>query len=318
METLFSERGNSIMEKLADMGIFAKVVETQGFSSAAQSLNMSKSNVSRRISELEERLGIRLLQRTTRKMGLTDSGHVFYQHCARVLAEAEQAEAAINQIQSAPRGLLKVSLPETFGRFFVMPLIPEFMRRYPEIRIKLAITNRAVDIIEEGFDVAIRKGVIKDTTLIAVQLGQSQQQLYASPSYIEEFGRPLLPEDLKDHFCLATEDENGRTPIKLLSKDSSKVISITPRLIVNDHGMLHKMVTEGLGVSLVPGFLVRENLKDGTLVRIMDEWVGPSVPFNAVYPSYKGIAPNTRAFLDFIREKLATKRPWEIIHQEAA
>ncbi|MFC1665560.1 LysR substrate-binding domain-containing protein [Pseudomonadota bacterium] len=299
------------METLTDMGIFAKVVETQGFSSAAKTLNMSKSNVSRRIALLEDRLGIRLLQRTTRKLGLTDSGRVYYQHCTRVLAEMEQAENAINSMRSAPRGLLKVSLPETFGRSFVLPLLPEFMRRFPEVRIKLAITNRMVDLIEEGFDVAIRKGEIDDGSLIAVQLGQSQQHLYASTGYLEQNGEPKHPDDLKNHFCLSVEEQNGHSRIKLFSDHQSSLISVVPRMVVNDHGMIHQLVRDGMGISLVPGFLCNEDLHTGRLVRILGNWVGPSVKFNAVYPCYKGVAPNTKAFLDFIKDKLAKKRPWE-------
>ncbi|MBL4667148.1 MAG: LysR family transcriptional regulator, partial [Sneathiella sp.] len=161
------------MELLEEMGVFATVVDKQSFSEAAISLNMSKSSVSRKLANLEEQLGIRLLQRTTRKLGLTDSGRIYYDYCARVIAEAKQANASMRYLQAAPRGVLRISLPETFGRFFVLPLMPEFMEAYPEIQLNINFSSRNVDLIGENFDLAIRKGKIEDESLILIGMGHS-------------------------------------------------------------------------------------------------------------------------------------------------
>ncbi|MEH6545954.1 MAG: LysR family transcriptional regulator [Sneathiella sp.] len=298
------------MENLSDMGIFAKVVELQGFSKAATALNMSKSNVSRRIASLEDRLEIRLLQRTTRKIGLTDSGRLYFEFCSRVLAEAQQADYAMNKLKRQPSGQLTVSLPETFGRFFVMPILPSFMDKYPEIRIKLSLTNRKLDLIDEGYDVAIRKGDIDDQSLIAVKLGVSQQHLYASREYLERHGAPETAKDLLEHDCLSAAESNNKAEFALYRDGKSTAVTVRPRFAIQDHGVVFDMVRAGVGIALVPGFLCNEDLKTGKIVRVMENWTGPSVPFHAVYPSYRGLAPNVRVFLDFIKENLMQKTPW--------
>lgn len=299
------------MELLEEMGVFATVVDKQSFSEAAHSLSISKSSVSRKLATLEEQLGIRLLQRTTRKIGLTDSGRIYYDYCARVIAEAKQANASMRHLQAAPRGTLRVSLPETFGRFFVLPLMPEFMEAYPEIQLKLNFSNRKVDLIEENFDLAIRKGEIEDESLIRIIMGHSQQHIYASPDYIAQHGKPENPAELVDHNWLSAADEQGALNVPLFKNGAMESVTLTPRLTTRDHEAIYRMAKMAAGIALIPGFLCNDDLRNGQLVRILPEWVGTSVVFNAVYPSYKGLAPNTRAFLDFIKEKLVRQRPWE-------
>ncbi|MBL4837612.1 MAG: hypothetical protein JKY34_08535 [Kordiimonadaceae bacterium] len=256
-------------------------------------------------------MGIRLLQRTTRKLGLTDSGRIYYDYCARVIAEAKQANASMRHLQAAPRGVLRVSLPETFGRFFVLPLMPEFLESYPEIQLKLSFSNRKVDLIEENYDLAIRKGEIEDESLIRIMMGHSQQHIYASPDYITQHGLPEKPSDLESHNWLTATDEVGNLAVPLYKEGVVETVTLKPRLAMRDHEAIYRMVKMGAGIALVPGFLCNDDLRDGGLVRVMPEWVGTSVVFNAVYPSYKGLAPNTCAFLDFIKEKLVRQRPWE-------
>ena len=299
------------MELLEEMGVFATVVDKQSFSEAAQALCMSKSSVSRKLAALEEQLGIRLLQRTTRKIGLTDSGRIYYDYCARVIAEAKQANASMRHLQAAPRGSLRVSLPETFGRFFVLPLMPEFLETYPEIQLKLNFSNRKVDLIEENFDLAIRKGEIEDESLICLMMGHSQQHIYASPDYIEQYGLPQIPAELADHKWLTAVDEQCALNVPLFKNGIMETVNLVPRLATRDHEAIYRMVKMAAGIGLIPGFLCNDDLRKGQLVRILPEWVGTSVVFNAVYPSYKGLAPNTRVFLDFIKEKLVRQRPWE-------
>lgn len=296
---------------LTDMVVFAAVVEHNSFSSAAQSLQMSKSNVSRRIALLEQRLQIKLMHRTTRKLGLTESGRVYYDHCARLVAGVQEADVAIKAMHSSPSGILNVSLPETLGRVFILPILPEFMEKYADIRLNLTISNRKVDMIEERCDVAIRKGAIEDETLCAVPLGSSTQYFYASPGYISAAGHPATPEDLNHHDFLASSISIGPTDIAVFKGKDSLNVRVSPRISVRDHEAILSLTVAGLGISLLPVWMARDHVRKGQLVPILPEWRGPSVDFNVVFQPHRGMAPNLRAFIDFVKEKFKAHKPWE-------
>ncbi len=293
------------------MAIFASVVEQHSFSGAAEVLQMSKSNVSRRVALLEERLDMRLLHRTTRKMALTESGRVYYDHCARLVTAANNADNAIRAMHSRPSGILNVSLPETLGRACVLPLIPDFMRLYPEVQLNISISNRKVDFLEDRCDVAIRKGVIEDDTLCAVSLGSSTQYFYASPSYLADHPPLETPESLDQHHFLSSLIGFG--PLSLNIRHGNQIYEkiVAPRLSVRDHEALLHMTIEGLGVALLPGWLTHNAVRHGMLVRVLSEFKGPSVDFNIVFQPHCGMAPNLRAFVEFIKERFKLHRPWE-------
>ncbi|HEX2881045.1 MAG TPA: LysR family transcriptional regulator, partial [Polyangiaceae bacterium] len=185
---------------LNEIAIFAQVVQAGSFTSAAAQLGMPKSTVSRKIAELEERLDSRLLQRTTRKLSLTDAGRAYYDYCARIVADIDEAERAVTSLQAIPKGLLRITAPINMG--FLAPIISDYLKRFPEVNIDLFCTARTVDLVEERFDVGIRAGVLADSTLIARNLGTIKWFLVAGPGYLKERGRPRLPEDLKKHDCL--------------------------------------------------------------------------------------------------------------------
>ncbi|MEP3046438.1 MAG: LysR family transcriptional regulator [Roseibium sp.] len=298
-------------ELLTDMAVFAAVVEHNGFTNAAKTLKMSKSNVSRRISALEERLNLKLIHRTTRKIGVTESGRVYYEYCARLVAEGRAADTAMMAMTSSPSGLLNVSLPETLGRSFILPLLPKFMDTYPNIRLNVTFCNRKVDLIEERIDVAVRKGAIEDETLCAVSLGQSRQYLFAAPRYLQSHEVISQPSDLTGHAFVASRTGFGPMQVDLREKNEVTSVSLLPRLGVRDHEAVMSLTLEGMGVSLLPAWLAQEHVSIGQLIAVLPSWRGPSVDFNAVFHPHRGMAPSLRVFIDYLKVQFEANRPLE-------
>lgn len=293
---------------LNDVLVFAKVVHTGSFIGAARELDMPKSTVSRRISELEERLGARLLQRTTRKLNLTDVGHTYYRHALRVVTELEEAEQAISQMQTAPRGLLRVTTPINFG--FLSPIVVSFMRRYPEVQVELVGLDRNVDLVEEGFDIAIRAGELRDSSLVARSLGALKSYLVASPEFLRRQGTPKQPEDVQGVNCLAFGAGPERNTWKLTHEGRTVSIDIQGKLIVNDFEFLEAAARAGLGIAMLPLFRCIDDLRTKKLERVLPEWCTRDVPLHAVYPSTRHLSPKVKAWLDHLREQM-TPPPWE-------
>jgi LysR family transcriptional regulator for bpeEF and oprC len=311
MNTLLHWWNNMDPELLTDMAVFAAVVEHNGFTSAASVLNMSKSNISRRISALEERLNLKLIHRTTRKIGVTESGRVYYEYCARLVAEGRAADAAMMAMNSSPSGLLNVSLPETLGRSFILPLLPKFLETYPNIRLNVTFCNRKVDLIEERCDVAVRKGAIEDDTLCAVPLGESCQYLFAAPDYLgtsDEIGQPA---DLESHAFLASRTGFGPLQVELTGKNEFSAVTVLPRAGVKDHEAVLSLTLAGMGVSLLPAWLARKHVESGNLQAVLPHWRGPSVTFNAVFHPHRGMAPSLRVFVNFLKDHFKAQRPFE-------
>jgi LysR family transcriptional regulator for bpeEF and oprC len=296
---------------LTGMAVFAAVVEQNSFSAAAKILQMSKSNVSRRVASLEDRLEMKLMHRTTRKLGLTESGRVYYEHCARLVNEAQSADDAISAMHSSPSGLLNVSLPETLGRTFVLPLLPEFLIMYPNIRLNLTITSRKVDLSEERCDVAVRKGEIDDEALCAIPLGSSTQYFFASPKYVAA-NEPLKhPDELVRHAFLASKITFGPIDLAIKRGNDATSVRVNPRVSVRNHEALLSLTLDGLGVALLPAWMARKHVRSGQLVPLLPQYRGPSVDFNIVFQPHRGMAPNLRAFVEFLKLRFKTNRPWE-------
>ncbi len=292
-----------------EMLVFAQVVQTGSFTTAAAKLGMPKSTVSRKVSELEERLKTRLLQRTTRKLSLTDAGRTYYDYCARIATEVEEADRALSRLQKTPRGVLRVTAPVNFEYFG--PIIGDFLKRYPEIRLELLCTGRTVDLVEEGFDVAIRAGTLADSTLIARSLGSSPWHLVATPGYLKRRGRPQSPEDLKKHDVLFFG--NGRNPVdlRLQNGDVSVQVALIARMIVNDMRILHAVAAAGLGIALLPAMLSVNDLRTGRLKRVLPDWSPPSTPVHVVYPSSRHLSPLVKSFVEHLQERMSPP-PWEL------
>ena len=290
---------------LNDMVVFARVVEHHGFSAAARALGLPKSNVSRRITRLEEALGTRLLERTTRRLRLTEVGTIYYRHCRRIMEEAEHAGRSVDRLLETPRGLLRVSTTITAGQQLLGPLAAEFLAIFPEIDLDLTLANRPVDAIEEGFDVVVRIGALEDSSLIAKALGASRFHLYAGPAYLEARASPDEPEALADHDCLIMGEDPSPNLWHLTGPDGERTIEINPRATVNDYTTLRRIVVDGGGIARLPSYMCRALAETGHLVRVLPEWSLPEVPFHAVFPSHRGATPKVRAFLDFLGERLA-------------
>jgi len=292
-----------------EMVVFARVVQAGSFTTAAAKLGMPKSTVSRKVSELEERLKSRLLQRTTRKLSLTDAGRTYYDYCARIASEIEDAERAVSRLQETPRGLLRVTAP--VNAEFLGPIIADFLERYPEIRLELVCTARAVDLVEEGFDVAIRAGALADSTLIARTLGSAPWHLAATPGYLKKHGRPRSPEDLKKHDCLFFGGGRNPVELRLENRDVSVQLALFARMIVSDMAILQAVATAGLGIAILPAMPSVQELRTGRLKRVLPEWNPPSTPVHVVYPSSRHLSPIVKTFVDHLQERMSPP-PWEL------
>ncbi|HZI08323.1 MAG TPA: LysR substrate-binding domain-containing protein [Archangium sp.] len=286
---------------LNELLVFAKVVQAGSFTVAARGLRMPKSTVSRKVSELEERIGAQLLQRTTRKLRLTDVGQAYYEHCARIVAEAEQAELAVTRMQAAPHGLLRVTAPLTFN--FLGPIVAEFLKCYPEVQLELVCTDRSVDLVEEGFDVAVRAGRLADSSLIARKLGDIARVVVAAPNYLEQRGVPKSPKDLERHDCLVFGAGMEGNVWTLHSGSRSVQVSVRARLVVNEPDMLRAVALGGAGVTILPTLLNAADLTAGRLRRILPDWSSSGAPVHAVYPGSRHHSPKVMAFVDFLRER---------------
>ena len=293
---------------LNEILVFARVVEAGSFTGAARVLAMPKSTVSRKVSELEERLGARLLQRTTRKLSLTDVGQTYYQHAARVVAELEEAELAVGRMQDAPRGLLRVTAPLNFG--VLGPIVASFLVRYPEVRVDLVCADRVVDLVEEGFDLAVRAGPLADSSLIARQLGTFESLAVASPRFVAKHGRPQAPHDLEHLDCVIFGAGTEPTRWTLRHGGKTVAVRVAPRLTVNDFDFLVDATLAGLGVAMLPVFRCISLIRAKRLRRVLPEWSSSGVPIHAVYPSTRHLSPKVKAFTDHLREQM-TPPPWE-------
>jgi DNA-binding transcriptional LysR family regulator len=264
--------------------------------------------VSRKVSELEERLESRLLQRTTRKLSLTDVGRTYYEYCARIVAEMEDAERAVSSLQATPRGLLRVTAG--INSTWLGPIVRDFLKRYPEVRLELYCTGRVVDLIEERFDVGIRVGPLAESTLIARSFGVATWYLVATPAYLKKRGRPRSPDDLKKHDTIFF-GSGQRTELRLESGGNTAQVTLTPRMLVTDMDILYEVAVAGLGVALVPAFRGLADLRAHRLERVLAEWTAPATPVHLVYPSTRYVSPKVKAFIEHLQERM-TPPPWEL------
>jgi DNA-binding transcriptional LysR family regulator len=292
---------------LNDTLIFAKVVEQGSFISAARALRLPKTTVSRKIQELETRLGAQLLHRTTRKLGLTEAGNIYFEHSQRIARELDDAESAIGQLQGGPRGWLRVTAPYSFAISRITPLFGEFQARYPEVRVEMVLTNDRIDLIDKEIDVALRIGPLQDSNLVARRLAVFRSQVYASPRYLERHGEPVHPEDLQHHRALGMNKYNmyGNGFYWPLNDGSQTTeFKINPVLIANDPAALHPALVSGEGLMLTADVIVKAYAEQGYIQRVLAGWTGPAVEMNAVFPRGQGKSPKVRAFVDFLIERV--------------
>ncbi len=298
------------MQDLNDLFYFSQVVDQGGFSAAARVLDIPKSRLSRRISQLEERLGVRLLQRTTRRLRLTTAGERYLHYCREMTASARAAEEAMRQLQTQPSGPVVVSCPISIAQQLLAPLLPEFMDTWPEVSIQMLATNRRVDLINEGVDLALRVRTKLDTDaeLVVRQLGAASGTLVASPAYLQRHGAPDTPEDLVHHMTLSFNDPQTEVVWSLHNGEGKeREITVAPRLCCNDFIVLTEAAVRGRGIALLPSVATQAELRRGELVPVLPDWRSPEGIVHCIYPSRRGMIPAVRAFLDFLFERLAPR-----------
>ena len=292
---------------LNDTLIFVKVVEHGSFISAAKALRLPKTTVSRKVQDLETRLGAQLLHRTTRKLGLTEAGNIYFEHSQRISRSLDEAENAVGQLQGGPRGWLRMTAPYSIGITWIAPLLGEFHARHPEVRVEMLLSNESVDLISSEIDVALRVGNLPDSNLIARRLSIFRTQIYASPSYLERHGEPLHPDDLQHHRALAMQKSRrsgGDYAWNLSDGKRSADFVIDPVLVANDPAALRGALLCGEGLMLTTDVTVKAFAELGHVRRVLAGWIGPEMQFNAVFPRGQVQAPKVRAFVDFLVERL--------------
>jgi DNA-binding transcriptional LysR family regulator len=299
------------MQDLERMAIFARVVEAKGFSEAARRLGVSKSVVSKAVTQLEKSVGARLLNRTTRAMSVTEAGAVFYEHCARIVEELEQAKLAVGQFHSEIRGVLRVSASVAFGTLHIAPALPAFLERHPQLRIDMAIGDRIVDLAEEGFDVAIRISQEPAPNLVARRLAAVNRKICATPGYFERHGVPRTPADLSRHNCLTYTHFNPQETWRLRGPDGDIAVPISGNLRLNDDEALSAAVLGGLGVALLPTFIVGRDLQAGRLQAVLSDYVPSERHIDAVYLPHRHVPAKVRAFIDFLRARFSPEPYWD-------
>ncbi|ENV12799.1 hypothetical protein F965_02165 [Acinetobacter schindleri NIPH 900] len=296
-----------MLTDLDDFYCFAQVVEHGGFSAAERATDIPKSKLSRRVYNLEERLGVRLIQRSSRHFAVTDIGMNIYRHAQVMLSAAQAAHDLVDHLSTEPRGIIKLSLPVSIAQNEIARILPAFLKQYPEIKIQMMVTNRRVDIINEGFDIAlrVRSSLDNDPNLVIRQFDQIEQHLFASQGYLNEFGHLKNPEELSEHKILSMADEHTEQFLILHNNmQQQKKIRVMPTVLGSDLSMLAQLATSGCGITLLPDNVVQQYVERGELVRVLPEWKAAHGIFHMVYPSRRGLLPAVRVFIDYLVEHL--------------
>ncbi len=293
------------MDHLTGMAVFAKVVETGTFTGAAQAMGLSKGAVSKQIAKLEDRLGARLLNRTTRRSSLTEVGAAFYERCRRIVAEAEEAELAVTRLHAEPRGTLRVNLPMSFGMIHMADALPDFMAAYPEISLDVTLDDRVVNVVDEGYDVVIRITDLPDSSLIARRIAPFRIATCASSTYWDAHGRPKHPDDLRGHACLLYSYLSNLNEWRYRGPDGPFAVRVDGPMRGNNGDLLRAAAVAGLGVVRSPTFIVGCHLVEGRLEQVLAEYEDDDRGIYAVYPHNRHLSAKVRAFVDFMAKRFA-------------
>lgn len=299
------------MDRLATMQTFARVVEAGSFVAAAERLGISPAMASRHVQDLEERLGTRLLNRTTRKLSLTDVGAAYHERCQQVLRDIEEMDLSIAAKVQQPRGLLRVNAPVVFGTRHLAKVLAEYEARHPELAVELTLNDRFVDLVEEGADLAIRLGTLTESTLVARRLFSVRLALCASPAYLKRHGEPGTLRDLARHNCLGYTYTRGGTEVELVGPEGKVVVPFCGTLRANHGEVLYQAALDGLGIVLQPTFISGEALADGRLRPVLPRYGTPELSGYAVFLSRKYLSAKVRTFVDFLAEKFGPEPYWD-------
>lgn len=290
------------MDKLNAISIFCKVIETQSFTKAAALQNISVAMASKLVSQLEEQLKIRLLQRTTRKIVPTEAGSLYYQRCQPILLELEEAESSISNLSTSLYGNLTVSVPRDFGLRFITPNLASFVKAHPNLHIDIEFNDRVIDLVSEGFDLALRIGYLQDSSLVARKVATSSMHFVASPAYLAKHGTPQTPEELEHHDCLLYKATGNQIYWEFNKHNKIQRIKMRSKLVCNNGLTLASLCVDGVGIINTPRFFVEEELASGKLVEILADYRQQDLDLHIVYPHRRHLSAKVKAFIDFITQ----------------
>ncbi|CAO3437236.1 LysR family transcriptional regulator [Azospirillum endophyticum] len=292
------------MDRLDDLTVLVEVVDSGSLSAAAERLGLSASAISRRIAQMENRLGTRLLARTTRRIALTDAGATFCLRARAILAALDEAEQSLTEMGEEPRGTLRVTMPVMFGQMLVAPLLPSYLRRYPGVTLEASLSDRMQRLVDEGFDLAIRAGRLADSTLIARRLRPLRRHVVASPDYLGRRGVPRSPADLAHHECLTLLSGSGRTEWEFLNGDRRETLRPAGSFQADSLWLLRHAAVGGLGLARLADFIVEEDIRAGRLVPVLSELEVTDEAIHAVYPATRHVSSKVRSFIEHLLAEL--------------
>jgi DNA-binding transcriptional LysR family regulator len=300
------------MESLSDIAVFVQVVRSGSFTSAAERLELSKSVVSKYVTRLEDRLGARLLNRTTRRLSLTEVGQTLFERSQHARDEIEEAEAEVSRLQGEPRGELRLNCPMSFGILHVAPLLPAFQARYPELNVDMVLDDRQVNLVEEGYDLAIRIGELADSSLVARRLAPCRHLICASPKYLARHGVQRTPDELQTHQALIYRYQDSPSEWHLIAPDGQSLqVPIRASLQMNNSLALREALLQGAGLTLTPSFVVGADIRAGRLSQVLGDHRALELSIHAVYPQRKHLSPKVRVFVDYLAERIQAPPHWE-------
>ena len=299
------------MDRLQSMRAFVKVVEAGSFVRGADKLGISTTSASRLVAELEEHLGTRLLQRTTRKLHLTDAGQRYFERATQLLSDLEEAESEVGSATTTPRGRLRISVGQTFGVRQLSALFPRFQEKYPEVELEVFATDRRVDLIEEGFDLAVRMSLELPPAYVARHLCTIRVVVCASPAYLQQHGRPHAPRDLVEHNCLTVTSGGFENRWSFEGPDGTQTVQVRGNYRSDSGDLLRAAALAGQGIVYLPTFIVGEELARGELAPILREWRLPQIDAKVVYPTRRFVSAKVRAFTEFLQQEFAGEPAWD-------
>ena len=288
------------MDTFTAMKVYCSVVENDSLAGAARSLNVSPSVVSKQLSALEDRLGVRLLNRTTRRISVTQEGTAYYESCKRIITDVAEAENAASSAHAAPRGLLKITAPVTFAHRHLTPHLPKFLDMFPEVEVQVQVNDRVVDLVDEGIDLAIRISQLKDSSLIARRLAPNRRYIAATPEYLKKNGTPNTVDDLKEHRLITWPPGNPLNDWHFLINGIERIMKVNGAIAVNEGDGILTTLLAGGGLGMTQEFLAGPYVREKKLVPLLEEFVREDNPIYAVYPSNRHLSPKVRAFVDFL------------------
>ena len=301
------------LDSLTDIAVFVQVVDSGSFTAAADRLSISKSVVSKYVTRLENQLGARLLNRTTRRLSLTEVGRVFYERSRKGLADIEDAQSEVSRMQGEPRGTLRLNAPMSFGILHVAPALPEFLKLYPDITVDMNLDDRKVDVIEEGFDISVRISELPDSSLVAKRLGSCRHAIVAAPAYLDRCGRPRTPEELRDHNIISYRYQESALAWHFQPPDSKSIaVTVSGSLMMNNSLALRAALIEGIGIARTPTFVVGKDIREGRLIPILRDYKILEVTIFLVYPQRRHLSPKVRAFVDFMAKRITETPYWDV------